>query len=122
MDDFTHEDLSIRRADAAEPQCARYVWHGRSNARNPSQVLQPFFASILAQASASGQRVEMDFTTLEHFNSSTITALIQLIQDCRSKGLRLRLRYDDKVKWQKLSFGALRVFVKPAGLLELLTS
>ena len=59
------------------------------------------------------------FTKLEHFNSSTITSIIQLIQECRAKGVKLVIVFDAAVKWQKLSFDALRVFAKPDGLLEL---
>ncbi len=62
--------------------------------------------------------VEMHFEKLEHFNSSTIAAIIRFIQDARTKGVRLVIVYNQALKWQKLSFDALRVFAKDS-LLEL---
>ncbi len=114
---FAQGDLRI---DVEEHQgVLKLTWTGKSNARNPSQLLAPFFAPLVESARSSGSTLSLDFEKLEHFNSSTITAIILLIQECRSKGLRLSLRFDPRVKWQKLSFDALRVFVKPDGLLEL---
>jgi hypothetical protein len=62
--------------------------------------------------------IELHFEKLEHFNSSTITSIIQLIQDSRARGVKLVLVYDEALKWQKLSFDALRVFARD-DLLEL---
>lgn len=61
----------------------------------------------------------MRFNTLEHFNSSTITSVIEMIQDARARAVPLVIGYDGKVTWQKVTFEALKVFVKSDGLLEL---
>jgi hypothetical protein len=55
--------------------------------------------------------LELHFEELDYFNSSTITSLIQLIQEARAKGIPLTYVYDPALRWQKLSFDALRVFV-----------
>jgi hypothetical protein len=94
-------------------------WKGKSNDRHPTKLLAPFFDELLATTAASGQAVEMHFEGLEHFNSSTITALIKLIQSARAKGVRVTFVYDQELKWQRLSFDALRVFEKGDGLFEL---
>jgi hypothetical protein len=42
-----------------------------------------------------------------------------LIQDARTAGVKLVLVYNKSLKWQKLSFDALRVFVRDDSTLEL---
>ena len=63
--------------------------------------------------------IEMHFEKIEHFNSSTITALIRLIQFCRKSNIKLAMVYDQSLKWQRLSFDALRVFEKNDDLFHL---
>lgn len=95
------------------------VWKGRSSDRNPGKVLGPYFQTLVDRAAADDVSLEMRFDQLEHFNSSTITALIKLIQTSRGKGVRLVMTYDQNLKWQKLSFDALRVFEKSDKLFQL---
>jgi hypothetical protein len=40
----------------------------------------------------------------------------EFIQEARQRGVRLVMIYNEAVKWQKLSFNALRVFTKDAWL------
>ena len=56
--------------------------------------------------------IEMHFEKLDHFNSSTIAAVIRFIQDARQRGVKLIIVYNQALKWQKLSFDAMRVFVR----------
>lgn len=121
MEPLTHETLSLQPAVDSERKVHSIRWTGRSTARNPSQVLKPYFTALNEQAQSDGFGVEMDFRALEHFNSSTISALIQFLQDSRTRKVPLTLVYDAGVKWQRLSFEALRVFVKPDGLFTLRT-
>jgi hypothetical protein len=44
--------------------------------------------------------------------------VFELIQEARAKSVPLLINYDGKVTWQKVTFEALRVFVKHDGLLE----
>ena len=88
------------------------VWKGRSNERQPGKLLAPYFEALIHEAGARRLPLEMHFEELEHFNSSTITALIGLIQRARRDGVKLVLVYDQGLKWQRLSFDALRVFDK----------
>ena len=119
MESLEAGDLVIEVQAATPPEPMRLVWRGKSNERNPAQLLGPFFAKAIEEATALGVAIEMRFEALDHFNSSTITSLIQLIQDCRRTGTHLVVVYDARVKWQRLSFEALRVFSKGDGLLEL---
>lgn len=121
MDSLTAGDLTIEVAkDRSE--AIRCIWRGRSNDRNPNQALAPYFAQLIAAAGETSVPLEMQFQHLEHFNSSTITSLIRLIQDARAKQVRLVIVYDQNLKWQRLSFDALRVFDKSDQLFELRTS
>ena len=61
----------------------------------------------------------MHFEKIEHFNSSTITALIKLIQVCRKSNVKLVDGLRPELKWQRLSFDALRVFEKNDDLFHL---
>lgn len=117
LENLRAEELAIdvERADAM----LRLSWRGKSNQRSPSKVLAPFFARAIEAAAAANLAIEMRFHELQHFNSSTITAVIELIQDARSKGVKLIIAYDGALKWQRLSFDALKVFSRADGLLEL---
>jgi hypothetical protein len=115
-DGLTIEEVDDSTNDAA----IRLVWKGRSSARNPSDLLVPYFQGIFTTAVDRGRvTVEMHFERMEHFNSSTVGALIYLIQDARGRQVPLVFVYDQKLKWQKLSFDAMRVFVKSDGLLQM---
>jgi hypothetical protein len=100
----------------------RLDWKGKSNNREPAKVLAPFFDDVVRRAGEIQAGVQMRFERLEHFNSSTITALIQFIQTCRSRGVRLVIVYDGALKWQRLSFDALKIFEKSDGMLTFKTA
>ncbi len=112
-------DLSIDVVEHDAPPSLEIAWRGKSNDRYPRRALAPFFERVLAQAQAQHALVDMQFASLEHFNSSTITSVIELIQEARAKAVPLVIHYDGKVTWQKVTFEALRVFVKDDGLLDL---
>ena len=111
-------DLHIEALEDAASTSVQLLWRGKSNNRHPGEALAPYFREILATASQKQLPIELHFERLEHFNSSTITSIIQLIQDSRARQVKLVLVYDQTLKWQKLSFDALRVFARD-GLLEL---
>jgi len=118
MENLTAEDLVIEAAEGEPPAPLTLTWRGKSDARRPGTVLAPYFAKVLARAEERGAGIEMHFEELSHFNSSTIAAVIRFIQDARARAIKLVLVYNQSVKWQKLSFDALRVFAKD-DLLEL---
>jgi hypothetical protein len=111
-------DLRIEALEGEAPAPVRLLWKGKSNNRHPGETLAPYFREILAAADTRRVALELHFEQLEHFNSSTITSIIQLIQDSRARAVKLVLVYDQALKWQKLSFDALRVFARD-DLLEL---
>lgn len=117
MDDLNAGDLNIQ-VISKDNVSVQLVLRGRSNDRQPTKLLSPYFATAVATAAAANVPLELHFEQLEHFNSSTITVLIQLIQEARNKGIKLSFFYRQDLKWQKLSFDALKVFTKD-GQLEL---
>ena len=118
MDKLQAGDLVIEAVEGSPPAPLQLIWRGKSDDRYPGKVLAPYFAAILETAVRNKTFVEMHFEKLDHFNSSTIAAIIRFIQDARSRGVRLVIVYNQALKWQKLSFDALRVFAKDS-LLEL---
>ena len=118
MENLQVGDLTIELAVTADRvfQC---TWRGKSNERNPPETLKPWFDKLLAAVTEQKGVVEMHFEKIEHFNSSTITALIRLIQSCRKTSVKLVMVYDQTLKWQRLSFDALRVFEKNDDLFHL---
>ncbi|HEY4240840.1 MAG TPA: hypothetical protein VGM88_13550 [Kofleriaceae bacterium] len=118
MESLIVGDLRIEALQSAPTAPVQLLWRGKSNNRHPGEALGPYFKDVLAAAGTSKVPVELHFEKLDHFNSSTITAIIQLIQESRARGIKLVLVYDQSLKWQKLSFDALKVFAKD-DLLEL---
>ena len=100
----------------------RLDWHGKSTSREPVKVLAPLFAEVTRDAAAAGATLELHFEGLQLFNSSTITALIRLIQTCRGQAIPVLICYDAAQKVQRLSFDALRVFEKSDGLVRFRSS
>jgi hypothetical protein len=119
MESLIAGDLRLELAAPVAAAPLRLHWRGKSNDKHPAKVLGPYLTQIIAAAARDRNAVEMHFENLEHFNSSTITAIIQLIQQARTSGVRLVMVYDGALKWQKLSFDALKVFAKDDGLFEL---
>jgi hypothetical protein len=120
MEDLEAGDLKIkiRTAPAAGAPIQLY-WTGKSNDRQPDRTLAPFFRTMLEQAAAQHRTVEMHFEQIAHFNSSTVTVIIQIIQEAKQKGVNLELVYDSHLKWQKLSFDALEVVARRHGHVRL---
>jgi len=112
MDTLKTDDLLIR-VDRSGAFTIRLDWTGRSNSRDPGQVILPFFDEVLKEASTESRAIEMHFEVLEHFNSSTIAALIQLINLAGRARVPLRIHYDAALNWQVLSFDALKRALRP---------
>lgn len=93
-------------------------WRGQSTARRPADTLQPFFAGLLDDVGTGGT-IEMNFSELAYFNSSTVAALIKVIKQARAAGVKLVLVYESGSTMHAHSFESLRIFEKDDGLLEL---
>ena len=94
-------------------------FRGRSIERHPARTIVPYVSEILATAHRESAVVRLHFETIDHMNSSTITAIIQIIQEARSRSTPLVVVFDALKNWQKLSFEALAVFVKDDDVISL---
>ena|SRR6266545_1059449 len=110
MDSLVTGSLRIDARVAQPPGPIQLLWQGKSSDRNPSLALDPYFKRVLASAVAGQHSIELHFEKLEHFNSSTITSIIQLVEDARRRSVRLVIFFDREVRWQKMSLEPLRVF------------
>lgn len=119
MHDLAEGDLAIRHrstVSGADP-VLELTWLGRSVDQQPREKLAPYFQKALAEAQEDRARLELHFERLEHVNSSTITAIIQFIQEAKSRRVPITVVFDPARRWQRLSFEALRVLA--GGGLEL---
>lgn len=96
----------------------RLDWHGRGDQRNPDEALTPFLYELLDLALRDTAAIEMHFETLEHLNASTLAVIVHFLQRTRSHGIRLIFIYRKAVRWQRLSFEALRVFEQVDRLIQ----
>ncbi len=107
MDDLKSDELVIR-VDQSSPKRLRLDWRGRSNSRDPELAISPFLEQALVEADKHSGRIEMHFEAMEYFNSSTIVALIRVINAAKKAKVTLQLHYDDALKWQSLVFAPLK--------------
>lgn len=109
---FRFDELQIV-IDGQQRGFIRLLLTGKSNSREPGKVLAPLFDRVLAAAVPAAAKVELHFEKLEHFNSSTIAALVQLINSAQRQKVCLTVHYDGRLKWQALSFDALKRAIQP---------
>ena len=102
-------ELTIQ-ATQVNPELIRLDWRGRSAFRKPDEVLSPYLIEILEHARRNSAAIEMHFEAIDYLNSSTVAVLVQFLHKVRATGLKLTFVYRASVRWQKLSFEALRVF------------
>jgi hypothetical protein len=104
-------ELTVRaERDGADVLRVRLT--GKSASRDAGRELQPVFDRLLQTARDDRRSLVLHFERLEYFNSSTIAALVQFIRTAQAAGVSLVVRYDAALKWQAMSFDALRRALK----------
>jgi hypothetical protein len=84
---------------------------GKSNERNPSKFISPILSDVLHQSDSGNKEIVLDFKELEYMNSSTITPILKILDKAtREKNYRITIVYRQLLKWQDLSFSALKIF------------
>src|SRR5690606_32912778 len=84
LDAFQFGDLKIEPMQTAAGEPIHLYWRGRSMDRHPARTVVPYVVDVIGAATLEHAAVRLHFETIEHMNSSTITALIQIIQEARS--------------------------------------
>jgi hypothetical protein len=90
-------------------------WHGKSQSVDPSSLLAPTFADIVAKASAEGLPVVHDFCQLEFFNSATVSAIVRHLKVLGERQIAATVRYDGRLRWQRTFFDALAITAAKSG-------
>jgi hypothetical protein len=106
LERFQFQDLAVTWSNDGDRQ--QLFFTGKSNSRNPALIMGAMWRQVLAVAHQAGHVIELDFVKLEHFNSSTISALVQFINQAHDAKVNLIIRYDGALKWQCMSFEALQ--------------
>ena len=77
-------------------------WFGRSEARNPAKLLNPYFENMLSKL--KDKQVAIDYTELEFMNSSTVPPIIKFIKSCSQSASSIVVNYNMNLEWQTASF------------------
>lgn len=120
MDRLVVGDLIIV-VDEREEGIVRLTWQGMSNSKDPGQALRPFFAIVASRAAEKAATIDHRFEDLSYMNSSTVAALLQLLQEGQRRGFKQRVYYDGSQRWQALNFEALRAFAAVDEQFEVIT-
>jgi hypothetical protein len=86
------------------------TWIGKSEAREPSSLINPYFNEIINKL--KGKELEVKFEQLQYMNSSTVPPIIEMIKNLEQHEIKSIITYDKNSKWQAASFRALEVIVK----------
>jgi hypothetical protein len=81
-------------------------WLGRSELRNPAEVLNPYLDSIVTKL--KGKNIVVDYSKLEYMNSSTVPPIIKFIKSCNQNELNTKVHFDKNSEWQNASFKPLQ--------------
>ena len=85
-------------------------WSGKSVDLNPSKFIAPLLAQLLERNSGIKKILILDFQKLDYMNSSTITPIIKILERAKRGQVQLVVKYNKLLKWQDLSFSALKIF------------
>ena len=105
---YTDDQLTIEVTE--DDANVSLVWKGRSIVRNPNDFVMPIMLDALSVANESGKRLRLEFQELEYMNSSTLTPIIKILERARRGETQLTVVYKESLRWQDLSFAALRIF------------
>jgi hypothetical protein len=115
MSNYKEGNLEIQLALGAKNQM---TWIGKSDERDPSAVLNPYFDEIIEKL--TGKELGIDFSKLEYINSSTVPPIIQLIKNLNAKSIKTKITYNKNSKWQAASFKALETIVRTMNNIEVM--
>lgn len=103
---YTNNSLSIEWKDSED--AVRLVWTGKSSDRTPGKFILPILNEALEKAGK--KTIAVNFVDLEYMNSSTVSPLVKMLASAKNANQTVTLEYNKGLKWQELSFTALRVF------------
>lgn len=106
---FASHLLTLEKIEDEPSLTIKFI--GKSNERNPSKFIYPILSDALDQSANANKDIILDFRDLEYMNSSTITPILKILDKAkRTEKHRLTIIYRQSLKWQDLSFSALKIF------------
>jgi hypothetical protein len=114
----THQDGKLILEIHYKPNQVIVKWLGESKEREPVKFINPVFDGIYSKDPKNP--ILLDFTHLEYMNSSTVTPIVKIIEHAKKENRKIQIQYKKGLKWQELSFTALKVFAVP-GLVEVIS-
>lgn len=100
MKEFKMEELTIYLDDMGKK--VLMSWLGKSRSLDPAKYLDPFLQEVVDEV--KGKELEVDFTSLDCMNSSTIPPILSFIKSLECKNVTTIVLYDGSVDWQRASF------------------
>lgn len=113
----SHQENRLKIEVAYKETHILIKWMGESREREPAIYLTPIFDAIYARNNA--KPLIMDFTQFDYMNSSTVTPIVKQLERAKKEKRKISIQYKKGLKWQELSFAALKVFNIP-GLIEII--
>lgn len=105
MDSLKVENFEIRVSKGMDGT-VKLQWTGRSEARNPGDILNPYLDGNIGYL--KGKNIIVDFTKLEFMNSSTVPPIIKFIKNCSVNEIPAVIHFDKNSEWQNASFKPLQ--------------
>ncbi len=104
MDSFENGNLKIKISESRGTSVMS--WMGQSEARDPAAILNPYLNQFLEKF--QGKELTLEYRSLEYMNSSTVAPIIHFINKLNKKGIKTEVLYNANLKWQEVSFKALK--------------
>jgi hypothetical protein len=108
MENLKSGNLNIKVK--ADKDFIRIEWIGKSDRRDPSNVLMPYLEGLVQEL--KGKNVEVIFQNLSYMNSSTVPPIISFMKDLDATVKKAVFVYDKSSNWQAASFKALKTISK----------
>lgn len=105
------EDGRLKLEVKYESSRVSVKWLGESKEREPIRFISSVFEQIYEKDNHSP--LYLDFTDLEYMNSSTVTPIVKQLEKAKKENRKITVVFRKSLKWQELSFSALKVFSIP---------
>ncbi|MCB1308905.1 MAG: hypothetical protein KDK30_12020 [Leptospiraceae bacterium] len=112
MQSLEQGNLKIDASVDADGQRLLLKWVGKSVDADPAAVLDTYLNGAVKTAAQNGYSLEMDFSSLDYMNSSTVPPIIRVIGDLHRQNIPGLILYRSSLKWQQASFRAMANVVR----------
>ncbi|MCB1322066.1 MAG: hypothetical protein KDK34_17540, partial [Leptospiraceae bacterium] len=87
MQSLEQGNLKIDASVDADGQRLLLKWIGKSVDADPAAVLDTYLDGVVKTAAQNGYSLEMDFSSLDYMNSSTVPPIIRVIGDLHRQNI-----------------------------------